>query len=256
MAYQNIFDSHAHYDDERFAEDLDALVASMTAQGVCNIVNIGCSIALSKSSIALADRFDHFYATVGIHPHDAGEVPDDYLAQLEAMAGHKKVLAIGEIGLDYYYDNAPREVQKQVFEAQLQLAQKLSLPVVIHMREATEDGMALLKKYRPRGVVHCFSGSAETAQEVLALGMYLGFTGVLTFSNAKRAKKAVASIPLDRLLLETDCPYMAPKPFRGQRCDSSMIAYTAEEMARIKGIDPQEMIDIANQNTKRMYGML
>lgn len=255
MNYHGIFDSHAHYDDPRFQEDWDELIHHLNESGVCGIINVGCDLALCKSSIALADRYDFFYATVGIHPHDAKEVPDDYLTQLEAFASHPKVVAIGEIGLDYHYDNSPRDVQCRVFEEQLQLAEKLQLPVVIHLREATEDGMALLKKYRPRGVVHCFSGSAETAEEVVKLGMYIGFTGVLTFSNAKRAKRAVQAIPLDRLLLETDCPYMAPSPFRGERCDSSMIAYTAEEMARLKGIPTQTMIDLARENTCRLFGI-
>lgn len=255
MKYQGIFDSHAHYDDPRFLPDWEELLQSLQASGVCGIINVGCDLKLCESSIALADRYDFFYATVGIHPHDAEEVPQDYLTQLQQFAAHPKVVAIGEIGLDYHYDNSPREDQRRVFEEQLQLAEQLKLPVVIHMREATEEGMELLRKYRPRGVVHCFSGSAEIAEEVVALGMYIGFTGVLTFSNAKRAKRAVQAIPLDRLLLETDCPYMAPTPFRGERCDSSMIAYTAEEMARLKEIPTQQMIDIARENTCRLFGI-
>ncbi len=255
MNLPGIFDSHAHYDDPRFQPDWEETMEKLDAAGVCGVINVGCDLSLCESSIALADRYPHFYATVGIHPHDAKDLPDDYLARLKTFAAHPKVVALGEMGLDYFYDNSPREVQQRVFEEQLCLAKELDLPVVIHMRDATEDGLAILKAHRPRGVVHCFSGSAEIAKEVLDLGMYIGFTGVLTFSNAKRAKKAVAAIPLDRLLMETDCPYMAPNPFRGERCDSSMLFAVAEEMARIKGVTPEEIVTATRENTCRLFGL-
>ncbi len=249
----NIFDSHAHYDDARFDEDRALLLSSLQNNGVRAVLNAGCDMQSSREGIRYAKQYDYFYAAVGIHPQAADEFTPADIQTLRQLAGEEKVVAIGEIGLDYHYETPPREVQKPVFEAQLQLAKELDLPVIIHSREATADVMALLRQYTPKGVVHCFSGSAETAKEVLGLGMYIGFTGVVTFSNAKKVLEAVAVTPLDRLLLETDCPYMAPAPYRGKRCDSSMIAYTAAKIAEIKGISAQQLIDIATENAMRMY---
>ncbi|WP_040197548.1 TatD family hydrolase [Candidatus Soleaferrea massiliensis] len=250
---QNIFDSHAHYDDRKFDGDREELLLSLRDSGVRLLTNIGSNLQSSARSVELSRRYDFIYAAVGVHPHDAIDVPEDYLEQLEQMAKEQKVVAIGEIGLDYYYDFSPREMQKIVFEQQLRLAKKLGLPVVIHSRDAAADTMELLKKRRPKGIVHCFSGSTETAKEVLKLGMYIGFTGVVTFKNARKTLEVVEMVPLDRMLVETDCPYMAPEPFRGKRCDSAMLQKTIEKIAEIKGISPQEVADITNRNACRAY---
>lgn len=250
-----IFDSHAHYDDEKYDSDREQVIANIQQKGVCNVINIGCDIKSSEKSIALAEKYPIFYAAVGIHPHTAGEVAEGYIDRLRVISAHEKVVAIGEIGLDYHYDFAPRVVQQKVFEEQLLLAQELDMPVIIHSREATEDTLKLLNKYMPKGVVHCFTGSAQTAKEVLQLGMYIGFTGVVTFKNARKTLEVIDNTPLDRLLLETDCPYMAPEPYRGQRTTSDMIVKTAEAVARVKGISPQEAVDYARDNTKRLFGI-
>lgn len=255
-----IFDSHCHYDDHAFDADRDELIDAIHQNGVSQFVNIGCDIESCYTGIALAEKYPFFHCTVGIHPEASArtlEEHPDYLTTLETLSKHEKVVAIGEIGLDYYYDDgAPREQQKIVFEQQLALAVKLGLPVVIHSRDAVADTMELLQKYRPKGVVHCFSGSPETAKEVVKLGMYVGFTGVLTFNNAKKAVASAEAVPNDRFLLETDCPYMAPTPFRGKRCQSDMIAHTAEKMAEIKGIPVEEVLCLASENAKRLYGIL
>ncbi len=252
---QGIFDSHCHYDDEKYDEDREQVIAEIQKNGVCNAINIGCDIESSNDSIKLALKYPFMYAAVGIHPHTAAEVGEGYLDELEAMSANKKVVAIGEIGLDYHYDFSPRDVQQRVFEEQLILANKLNMPVVIHSREATEDTMRLLEKYKPKGVLHCYTGSAQTAKEVLKLDMYIGFTGVVTFKNARKTLEVIDITPLDRILLETDCPYMAPEPYRGKRSTSDMIEKTAETVAQVKGITAQEMIDIASENTKRLFGI-
>lgn len=252
--YQNIFDSHAHYDDERFEEDRHELLSNLFANGVRGIVNAASSMESCRTSLALAQRYPQVYCAVGVHPDAAYCFTEDDLTTLSQLAKQPKVVAIGEIGLDYYYDDASqREVQRAVFERQLQLAAELNLPVIIHDRDAHQDTMELLHKYRPRGVLHCYSGSAEMAKEVLKLGMYLGFTGVVTFKNAKKAIEAVQTIPLDRLLIETDCPYMAPEPNRGKRCDSGMLVHTGSKIAEIKGIEPQRLFDITCQNVCELF---
>lgn len=250
---QNIFDSHAHYDSEKFQEDLDQVIENIHQNGVCNVINVGCDIASSKASIVLAEKYEFFYASVGIHPHDAAEVPADYLVHLKELLSHEKVVALGEIGLDYHYDFSPREQQKLVFEQQLQLAREVNKPVIIHSREAVNDTMQLLHQYQPQGVVHCFTGSAETAKETLKMGMHIGFTGVVTFPNARKTLEVIDVTPLDRILLETDCPYMAPVPYRGKRTTSDMIEKTAETIAKIKGISTQQIINIAKENTERLF---
>ena len=250
---KGIFDSHAHYDDERFAGETDAVLRSLKGRGVERVVNIGCDRQSSRNSVLLAEQFGFVWAAVGIHPHSATELDEDALEELRRLAAHPRVVAIGEIGLDYHYDFSPREIQIQAFERQLTLANELDLPVVIHTREATEPTLELLRRYRPRGVVHCFTGSREVAQEILSLGMYLGSTGAVTFKGAKRVVGSVEATPLDRLLLETDCPYMAPVPYRGQRCESWMIAQTAQKIAEIKGMQPQDVIDRAYRNTCELF---
>ncbi len=253
--YSNIFDTHAHYDDSRFDEDRDELLCSLKEKGVSHIVNCGCDLKSSITTLELAGKYDFIYAAVGVHAHEAEETTESDLAEIEELYQKEKVVAVGEIGLDYHYDFSPRERQLEVFERQLALANKLSLPVIIHDREAHEDTMNLLKKYRPKGVVHCFSGSAEMAKEIVKLGMYIGIGGAVTFKNAKKPVEVVEYLPLDRLLLETDAPYMTPVPFRGQRCDSAHIAYTAEKIAEIKAIGVQELINICNENAKILFNV-
>ncbi len=255
---QNLFDSHGHYDSERFDDDRDEVLSSMQEHGVRAIMNIGNSLASNANGILLAKQYPFMYCTVGIHPADSfliyNEHRSTYLDTMAEQCKYEKCRAIGEIGLDYHYDeDAPRDIQSIIFEEQLAFARDLDLPVVIHDRDAHEDTLRLLKKYRPKGIVHCFSGSAEIAQEVLRLGMYVGFTGVITFKNARKAVEAARVVPLDRLLIETDCPYMAPEPFRGQRCDSRMIERMAAKLAEIHGITPQEMADQTCENACRVY---
>ncbi len=251
-----IFDSHAHYDDPSFDVDRDILLPSLYERGVGRILNAASGMESSRTGVLLAERYPFISCSVGIHPQNAMEADDAAMDELRALAAHPEAVAIGEIGLDYHYDDPPRFIQQRAFERQLLLAVELDMPVIIHCREATEDTMRLLQKYRPRGVVHCFSGSAETAREVLALGMYLGFTGVVTFKNAKRAVQALEAVPLDRLLVETDCPYMAPVPYRGKRCDSSMLVETIGKMAQVKGISLSEMIGATRRNACELFGIL
>ena len=250
-----IFDTHAHYDDPCFEEDRDVLLASMSDKGVARIVNVGSNLEWSRVSVKIAEKFDFVYASVGVHPDGADKVPGDYLEQLADLSKHPKVVALGEIGLDYYYGKETQEEQRKVFRQQLALAKDLNLPVIIHDRDAHGETLDLLREFRPKGIVHCFSGSAEMATEVAKLGMYVGFTGVVTFKNARKALEAVAALPVDRILLETDCPYMAPVPFRGKRCDSSMLPQTAQAIAQIKRMDPQALVDATYENGCRVYNL-
>jgi TatD DNase family protein len=252
----NIFDTHAHYNDRAFDSDRKELLEALPGKGVCNVVAVSSGLEDSAVSIEIADSYDYIYAAAGVHPELIDDTPDDYIPRLEKLLlSSEKVKALGEIGLDYHYENYDREKQIKFFKEQLELSQKLKLPVIIHSRNAIEDTMEILREYRPFGVVHCFSGSAETAKEVISLGMYISFTGVLTFSNAKKALKALEVVPLDRLMLETDCPYMAPVPYRGQRCDSSMIEKTAQKAAEIKGVEVQQLLDITCANAKRFFNI-
>ena len=250
----NIFDSHSHYTDSSFDEDRDTLLKSMPQKGVSGIVVVASSLDDSKKCIEIAEGYDYTYAACGVHPECEEKTPDGFVTELETLLrSSDKVRALGEIGLDYHYDDYNRERQIKLFTQQLELAKDMNLPVIIHSRNANDDTMEILRKYKPNGVLHCFSGSAETAKEVISLGMYISFTGVLTFKNAKKALKALGEVPLDRLMLETDCPYMAPEPYRGQRCDSSMIARIAEKAAEIKGVSPQEILDVTAENAKRFF---
>lgn len=251
-----IFDSHAHYDDAAFDEDRDALLAALPQKGICNVVNCGADLSSSCKSIALAEQYDYVYAAAGIHPECAKDAPEGAAEQLEALLAAPKVVAVGEIGLDYHFEeNAPRDVQKALFEAQLLLAKKHALPVIVHDRDAHGDTMALLRKRRTAGVVHCFSGSVEMAREVVALGMYIGLGGAVTFKNARVPVEVAAAVPLERILMETDCPYMAPVPFRGKRNDSTLIAYVAARVAEIRGITAQEVLNASRQNAERLFGI-
>lgn len=251
---QNIFDAHAHYDDKWFDEDRDSLLASMPDRGVRYIVNASVDLATAHTAIGYAELYPHIYACAGIHPENMDGLADDYLDQLTALWRHPKVVAIGEIGLDYYWD-IPKDRQLRVFEEQLQLAKELDAPVVIHDREAHGDTMELLRKYRPKGLMHCYSGSVEMLKEVMKLGLYISLGGTVTFKNARVPVEVAAAVPLDRLLLETDAPYLSPVPFRGKRNDSANIAYTAQRIAGIRGMDAQELIDVTNANAKQMYGI-
>lgn len=251
----NIFDSHAHYDDEKFDEDREELFKTMRENGVVGIIHAATDIQSSLRGIEFTKKHDCFYTSVGVHPECVENLEDNYISELEKLIDENRVVAIGEIGLDYYWTKDTRDKQLEVFENQLILAKKKNLPVIIHSREATKDCMDLLNKYKPKGVVHCFSGSSETAKEILRLGMYIGFTGVLTFPKSEKAKSSLMVIPVDRLLLETDAPYMAPVPMRGKRCDSSMIAYTAQKAAEIKGMDTQELLNITKENVERLFSI-
>jgi len=254
MNLHNIFDAHAHYDDKWFDEDRESLLASMPDRGVSGIVNASVDLNTARTAIGYAERYPFIYACAGIHPENMEGLPADYLDQLAALWRHPKVVAIGEIGLDYYWD-IPKDLQLRVFEEQLQLARELDAPVVIHDREAHGDTIELLRKYRPKGLMHCYSGSAEMLKEVMKLGLYISLGGTVTFKNARVPVEVAAAVPIDRLLLETDAPYLSPVPFRGKRNDSANIAYTAQRIAEIRSMDAQELADVTAANAKRMYGI-
>ena len=249
----NIFDSHAHYTDKAFNDDRENMLGSLRESGICGVINCGADIESSVSSVELANKYDYIYAACGIHPEEADKIPENYIEFLKNLARNEKCVAIGEIGLDYYWRQDNKELQKNVFVEQILLAKKLNLPIIVHSRDAHEDTLNILRQYKPKGVLHCFSGSVETAKEVLKLGMYIGLGGAVTFKNAKKPVEVAEFLPLDRLLLETDCPYMAPVPMRGKRNDSSYIPYVAKKIGEVKGMDPQEVIDAATENTKRLF---
>ncbi|MBR5602283.1 MAG: TatD family hydrolase [Clostridia bacterium] len=250
---KNIFDTHAHYDDEDFLPDLDEVLSSLESKGVCGVINNAANMKGARESIRLSEKYSNVWAAVGVHPHDVKDMTDSDIDELREMSKHRKVVAIGEIGLDYHYNFSPRDVQIKWLERQLELANELQLPVFIHDREAHADTLELLKKYRPKGVIHCFSGSVEMAREILNLGMYIGLGGAVTFKNAKTPVEVARYVPLDRLLLETDAPYMTPVPFRGKRCTSDLIAYTAERIAAEKNITAQQLCDITKENTLTLF---
>ena len=250
-----IFDTHAHYDDRQFDEDRYSLLASFPEAGISGVINCGCDVKTSAVAIELSEKFDFIYAAVGIHPHEAGEAAEGDLKKISDMCGESKVVAIGEIGLDYHYDFSPRNIQIDMIEKQVIMAKEKDLPIIVHDREAHEDTWNILKKYKPKGVVHCFSGSVEMARDIINIGMYIGLGGAVTFKNAKKPVEVAKFVPLDRLLLETDAPYMTPVPFRGKRNDSTFIKNTAETIAGIRGIDPQELIDISTGNAKILFNI-
>jgi TatD DNase family protein len=248
-----LFDTHAHYDDPRFDGDRQEVLRKIREKGVAEVVNIGADMHSSKKSVELAREYDFIYATVGVHPHEVKNMREEDLDTLDKWCKDEKVVAIGEIGLDYYYDNSPRDLQKFWFKKQLDLAQRLDMPVVIHTRDATRDTLDILKESTARGIVHCFSESAEVAKQLVKMGFYIAFGGTLTYKNARKAVEAVAVIPTDRLLLETDCPYLAPQGYRGKRNDSSLMGIVCETMAQIKGISYEDMANITYQNARKVY---
>ncbi len=253
--YENIFDTHAHYNDESFDTDRDEVLSSLPNKGVSGVINCGTTLLSSAACRELAEKYDFAYFAAGIHPEDCEEQGESDIDALIPLLMHKKCVAIGEIGLDYHYSPENRTRQLLFFEKQLSIAKEYDLPVIIHDREAHADTLELLKKYRPKGVQHCFSGSAETAKEVVALGMYIGLGGAVTFKNARRPLEVAAVVPSDRLLLETDCPYMAPVPFRGKRNDSSLIPYAAEVIAAVRNDTAQNIINIAADNARTLFGL-
>ncbi len=249
-------DSHAHYNAEAFAEDRDVLLSSLPGEGIDAVVNIGDNLEASRKSLAMAERYPFVYAAVGVHPEHAGELTSEALRTLEELAAHKKAVAIGEIGLDYYYDDVPRDVQRTAFRQQLILAKRLGMPVVIHDREAHGDCLQILKEEGiTEGVMHCFSGSVEFMHEVIRQGFHVALGGVVTYKNARHTVDVAREVPLDRLLLETDCPYLSPVPNRGKRNSSLNLRYTAERIAEIRGIDVGTLAVLTSHNTKKLFGL-
>lgn len=250
-----LFDTHAHLDAKAFDEDRELLIENLRKKGIRLLMNPGCSMSSSRAAIDLANRYSFIYAAVGCHPDAADEINETSLEKLEKMcSGQEKVKAIGEIGLDYHYEDIPREIQKKAFLSQMELARALKLPVIIHEREAHEDGMQIVKQFRDvTGVFHCYSGSLEMARELVNLGWFIGFTGVLTFKNARKAIEVASGIPKDRVVIETDCPYMAPEPFRGRRNDPGYLYRMAEKLGEIWGISAEEAQNITFENGKRLY---
>ncbi|WP_444660208.1 TatD family hydrolase [Caproiciproducens sp. R2] len=249
-----IFDSHAHYDDAAFDDDRDVVLSGLPGRGICNVINCGADLDSSLASIQLAADYPYLYAAAGIHPECVKDAPENYPEQLEELLHRDKVVAVGEIGLDYHFeDNAPRDVQKAAFETQILLAEKHRLPIIVHDRDAHGDTMEILRKHKPSGVVHCFSGSVEMAMECVRLGMYIGLGGAVTFKNARVPVEVAAAVPLERMLMETDCPYMAPVPFRGKRNDSTLIAYTAARIAEIRGITAEELLTVTRRNAETLF---
>ena len=246
-----IFDSHAHYYDERFDGERDTLFDLLPKHGVGAVVNCGCDIQSSRQAIELSEKYGYVYSAVGFHPEN---IPSDSdLMEIKKMAEHEKCVAIGEIGLDYYWAPEKAEEQKIAFEKQIALAKEMELPIIVHDREAHKDTLDILLKHKPQGVLHSYSGSVEMARELLKIGMYIGISGVVTFKNAKKLPDVVKMLPLDRLLLETDAPYLAPVPYRGKTNNSAMIYLTAEKIAEIKGVDVSVVLDSAFDNAVRLF---
>lgn len=252
--YNNIFDCHAHYDDEKFDKDRNELLNSMTENGVCGIINNAVDIKSSKVAIEYSEKYPFMYAAIGCHPQEVENIPKNYISEMKKIVNHKKVVAIGEIGLDYYWD-LPKKPQNKLFIEQLDFAKEVDLPVIIHNRDSHGDMMEILQKEKPKGVMHCFSGSVEMVREIVKLGIYISFCGVVTFKNARRSVEVAKEVPLDMLLLETDAPYLAPTPYRGKRSDSTMIPYAAEKIAEVKGLTTQEVLNIGKENAYKLFNI-
>lgn len=253
-----LFDTHAHMDDRAFDSDRPSLLASLPEQGIQLLMNPGCSLASSQAASQLSRDYPYIYAAVGSHPDAADEVCDEVLASYQRLvAANPKIKAIGEIGLDYHYEDIPRELQHRAFQAQMALARDLGLPVIVHDREAHEDALSILREFPTvTGVFHCYSGSLEMARELISRGWYVGFTGVLTFRNARRCLEVAGALPIDRIVLETDSPYMSPEPFRGKRNHPGMLYRMAEALAALRGISPQEAAQITLDNGRKLYNIL
>lgn len=252
-----IFETHAHYDDAQFDDDRDNLLASMWENGIGTIVNVGASLRGCRESVALALRYPFVYAAVGVHPDEVGSLNEETFSWLKAQFENEKVIAVGEIGLDYYWDNESHEIQKKWFIEQLKLAREIDLPVIIHSRESAADTLEIMKEYAKGlcGIIHCFSYSVEMAKEYVKMGFYIGVGGVVTFKNAKKLKEVVKEVPLERMVLETDSPYLAPVPNRGKRNSSLNLTYVAEEIANIKGVTVEEVIKQTEKNAKQVYNL-
>lgn len=248
-----IFDSHSHYDDEKFDECRDELLSQLHDNGVADVISCSVDGNSARNTLRIAEKYDYVYAAVGIHPENLKS--NTKISEIESLAKHPKCVAIGEIGLDYYFDSENKEEQINCFQKQIILANKLNLPVIVHDREAHADTLNILKKYKPRGVVHCFSGSVDMAKEILKLGMYIGVGGVVTFKNSKKLPDVVKIIPDDKLLVETDCPYLAPEPYRGKLCHSGLITFTAGKISEIKSCSLEEILNITKNNAIELFNI-
>ena len=251
-----IFDTHSHYDDEAFDEDREALLYNMRTSGVERIVNVGADIVSSRTALALAERYDFMYCALGMHPSETGSLTEADMDWIREHANHKKVVAIGEFGLDYHWPEPDAATQKKWFYRQIELAKEVQLPIIIHSREAAAETMAVLtetKAYECGGVIHCYSYSPEMAKEYVKMGFYIGIGGVVTFKNAKKLKKTVEELSLGDIVLETDCPYLAPEPMRGKRNDSSLLVHVAEKIAQLKRVSVDEVIDVTTKKAKKLY---
>ena len=249
-----LFDTHAHLNDPAFDPDREELMAGLAAKGVGLVMNAGCSLESSMDIVNMTAKYPWLYGSVGSHPDSANEVNEEVIEEYRKLCQNEKIKAIGEIGLDYYYEDIPRDIQKQAFRMQMQLAKELDMPVIVHEREAHDDGMRIVKEFPGvTGVFHCYSGSAEMARQLVKMGWYIGFTGVLTFKNARKAVETAASIPLDRIVIETDCPFMAPEPFRGKRNDPGYLYRMAEKLAEIRGITAEEAAAVTTENAMRLF---
>lgn len=257
------FDSHAHYDDKRFDPDRSELLKSFPEQGIVGVINVGASMASSHNSVALAEKYHYIYATVGVHPHDASDIIEDDMEVLRNLCTHKKVVGVGEIGLDFHYDNSPRDQQRKWFAKQLELARSLNMPVVIHSREAAAETLKMIKDSGiTRGVLHCYSGHLPMALEYIDMGFYIGIGGVITYKNANKTQEVAAKIPLDRLLIETDAPYLTPiaeervggsHKKRKERNDSTKLSYVAETIAKLRNITPEDVAEATAENVRRLF---
>lgn len=253
-----IFDTHAHYDDERFDEDRDSLLKQLHQEGISYILNASASPESLGATMELAEKYPFVYAALGIHPHDAEKMNEDIMNKIRTLSKNDKVVAIGEIGLDYYYDNSPRDIQRYWFERQIELAKELRLPIIIHDRDAHEDTVNILKKTDVKqvgGIFHCFSGSAQMAMEMLKLNLYIAVGGAVTFKNARKTVEVVKAVPLEKLLVETDCPYLSPEPHRGKRNNSGYLVHIIRKIAEIKEISESEVAEITLMNAKKVFGL-
>lgn len=251
-----IFETHAHYDDKAFDDDRDKLIQSMKDNGIEYIVNVGSSLDTSKQTIELVKKYDFMYGAVGVHPSETAELNEDNFRQIREMLQEEKIIALGEIGLDYYWDEPDRDIQKTWFERQIYLAKEENKPIIYHSRDAAKDTLEIIKSTKAAdvgGVIHCFSYGVEMAREYLNMGYYIGVGGVVTFKNAKKLKEVVEYVPLENILLETDCPYLSPEPYRGKRNDSTRLVYVMEEIARIKGVEPEKVSEVTRENAMKMY---